>query len=191
MLRRIGFFLLIAASLAVAACTPAPRALPIAKAQEVSALAESIRSLGPEVARTDAERVAQIAFAYSRQLAFDYQVTDPPLVHNAKVNMGLRPRGLCYHWADDLEARLRQEDLGSLTLHRAIANADKRFRIEHSTVIVSRKGDAMIEGIVLDPWRYGGGLYWSPTLKDERYDWVPRAEVFEMKRRQARRGWAA
>ena len=36
--------------------------------------------------------------------------------------------------------------------------------------------------MVLDPWRYGGTLYWAPTLQDAKYTWVPRAQVFAMKR---------
>ena len=95
---------------------------------------------------------------YSRALREAYGVTDSPLVHNTKVNLGLRPRGLCWHWADDLEARLGQERFGSLILHRAIANADNSFRIDHSTVIISAVGQGMNEGVVLDPWRNGGAL---------------------------------
>ena len=37
----------------------------------------------------------------------------------------------------------------------------------------------MQDGIVLDPWRYGGTLFWSPAWEDDRYDWRPRMEVRE------------
>ena len=40
----------------------------------------------------------------------------------------------------------------------------------------------MEDGIVLDPWRKGGELFWSPVLEDKRYDWTPRQEVFDWKR---------
>ena len=94
--------------------------------------------------------------------------------------MGLRPRGLCYHWADDLEARLKQEQFQTLQLHRAIANSTN-IRIEHSTAIVSRKGDTMQQGIILDPWRFGGRLFWAPLPEDKKYIWIPRQQVFEAK----------
>ena len=45
----------------------------------------------------------------------------------------------------------------------------------------------MNDGIVLDGWRYGGTLFWAPTLEDEKYVWLSRAEVFEAKRRKAAR----
>jgi hypothetical protein len=67
--------------------------------------------------------------------------------------MGLKPRGLCWHWARDIEARLKQENFQTLELHRAVANSDNVFRLEHSTAVISRRGDTFAQGIVLDPWR--------------------------------------
>lgn len=129
----------------------------------------------------EADRAAEIAITYPMELRKRYGVTDPPLVHNTKVNMGYRPRGLCWHWADDLEARLAQEDFATLDLHRAIANATSLL-IDHSTVILSAKGADMYDGLVLDGWRGGGDLFWSPVPDDPRYVWEPRAEVFARRR---------
>jgi hypothetical protein len=141
----------------------------------IAELTQAIRALGDGVDPAEAARAAHVAVTHSRQLARDYGVTDPPLVHNAKVHLGLRPRGLCFEWADDLEARLAQENFRTLTLHRAISPG-RPFRIEHSTVIIARTGDSLFDGQILDPWRDGGTLYWGPTRAD-RFDWRPRAEV--------------
>lgn len=168
------------AILGLGACTSAPPA----RSDDVARLATQIQALGPEVDPEEAQRAARIAYAYTAQLAQEYQITDPPLIHNAKVNKGLRPRGLCWHWAEDMERRLKQEEFRTLTLHRAIANADDPFRIDHSTAIISRRGDSMYDGVVLDPWRYGGVLYWSPLREDTRYDWVPRDIVLEKRRQE-------
>lgn len=166
--------------LTVAACsTPPPTT-----GDEVQRLASEIRNLGPDVDEEEADRAARIAYSYTAQLVQEYEITDPPLIHNAKVNKGLRPRGLCWHWAEDIERRLKQEGFETLTLHRAIANADNPLRIDHSTAIISRKGDSMYEGVVLDPWRYGGVLFWSPLPEDTRYDWVPREVVLEQRRQE-------
>jgi hypothetical protein len=171
---------LLAMLIAGGCAMPPPDGPPVAGKAQIAELALGIGAMGPEVDPEEAARAARIAFDYSRQLAREYQVTDPPLIHNMKVNSGLRPRGLCYQWADDIEARLSQENFS--TLHRAIANADNPFLIDHSTTIISRRGDTMFEGVILDPWRYGGRLFWSPTLADKRYNWHPRAAVFERKR---------
>jgi hypothetical protein len=144
---------------------------------EVAALARAIEGLSPAVDREEATRAARIAYRYTYELALAYQITDPPLIHNAKVNSGRKPRGLCWHWAEDLEKRLKAEGFATLDLHRAIANGDTRLLIDHSTAIISAAGAPMEAGLVLDPWRKGGVLFWSPVLSDPRYTWEPREAV--------------
>lgn len=166
--------------MALAACSAGPVATTSSRS-EIGTLAQAVRALSPAVDAAEAERAAEIAILYPMDLRQRYGVTDPPLIHNTKVNMGLRPRGLCWHWADDLEARLVQEGFATLDLHRAIANAD-RLRIDHSTVVLSAKGAPMEQGIVLDGWRNGGDLFWARVPDDRRYVWERRADV--MARRQ-------
>ncbi|WP_170608121.1 hypothetical protein [Ruegeria arenilitoris] len=178
MIKPLAHVLTMLALLALTACsTPRP-----ANEGDVQKLAIEIQALGPEIDPQEAQRAARVAYAYTAQLAQEYQITDPPLIHNAKVNKGLRPRGLCWHWAEDIERRLRQENFETLTMHRAIANADNPFRIDHSTAIISRRGDSMYQGVILDPWRYGGELFWAPLAEDSRYEWVPREVVLEKRR---------
>ncbi|GAW36288.1 hypothetical protein RA2_03358 [Roseovarius sp. A-2] len=164
---------LAAAMLLLVACGAPPPAQP----EEVSRLAAEIRALGPDVDPEEADRAARMAYRHTHDLALDYKITDPPIVHNTKVNMGLKPRGLCWHWARDMEDRLAREDFQTLDLHRAVASADNAFRLEHSTAIISARGDAYDDGIVLDPWRKGGRLTWVGVREDRMYDWEPRNEV--------------
>lgn len=187
MISRTAYLLSFLAILIAGGCaTIGPNGPPPADKREIGELKRGILALGSEIDPEEARRAASIAFEYTHQLAREYQITDPPLIHNMKVNSGLRPRGLCYQWADDIEARLERENFRTLDLHRAIANADNPFLIDHSTTIISRRGDTLFQGIILDPWRLGGVLFWSPTLADTRYAWHPRAKVFERKRRRAR-----
>ena len=166
--------------LALAACGGYPGDPPPASDQQVTRLERDIRALGPDVDPEEATRAARIAHDYTHQLAREYQITDGPIVHNTKVNMGLKPRGLCWHWAKDIEERLNRENFRTLELHRAIANHDS-LRLEHSTAIISRKGDSMYDGIVLDGWRDGGVLFFARVEDDTRYDWLPRNEVLAAK----------
>ncbi|PSL20383.1 hypothetical protein [Shimia abyssi] len=179
----LRFLAAVFTALTLAACASVPEEVTRA---DVPGLTAQITALNPDVDPEEAARAARIAYTYPLELKRTYNVTDSPLVHNAKVNQGLRPRGLCWHWADDLEARLWQENFQTLTFHRAIANATN-IRIQHSTVIIAAKGKGMNDGVVLDPWRYGGYLFWSPTLQDERYDWVARQTVFEERRQRQNR----
>lgn len=176
----IRFFAMLVTLVALAACSVPPSP----KGDEVQQLASEIRNLGPDIDPQEADRAARIAYSYTAQLVQEYEITDPPLIHNAKVNKGLRPRGLCWHWAEDIERRLKQENFQTLEMHRAIANAENPLRIDHSTAIISRRSASLNDGVVLDPWRYGGVLYWSPLIEDTRYDWVPREVVLEKRRQE-------
>ncbi|MEM9970614.1 MAG: hypothetical protein AAF762_05900 [Pseudomonadota bacterium] len=178
-MRRFGAVL---ALLALVACgAPQEATDPVTEA-DVAALAKSIAALGPDVDPDEARRAAEIAFSYTRELAIAYEIVDPPLVHNTKVNMGVKPRGLCWHWAEDMENRLDAEGFETLAMERAIANAFNDWLIDHSTAIIVARGDGFEDGIVLDPWRWGGHLFWDETADDTRYDWVGREEVFARKR---------
>ncbi len=174
------------AFVALAACSaPPPGERGVVDRGDVAALEAAILALGPEVDPEEAARAARITYEYTAVLVQQYEIVDPPLVHNTKVNMGLKPRGLCWHWAEDIERRLRAEDFQTLDLHRAIANANN-IRIEHSTTIVSRRGDGMYDGLVLDPWRFGGVVYWGGVRADPKYEWFPQLQVHAEKRARER-----
>ncbi len=163
----------------MAACG-SPPATGSAASSDVAMLAASIRALGPEVDPLEADRAARLAYSETAKLAREYEITDGPLIHNTKVNMGSKPRGLCWHWAHDIEKRLKQEQFQTLDLHRAIANS-QNWRLEHSTAIISAKGDRFEQGIVLDPWRAGGVLTWLTVRDDTHYFWEERRLVLERK----------
>lgn len=149
--------------------------------ENIAELSAAIKRLNSLIDPAEADRAARISYQHTQTLAIAYEIEDPPLRHNIKVNKGLKPRGLCWHWADDMEERLAEENFRTLGLHRAIANAFTRLRIDHSTVLISAKGDSIEDAIVLDPWRYGGTLFWAPIREDTRYNWIAREEVFRRK----------
>ncbi|AUQ75895.1 hypothetical protein [Phaeobacter piscinae] len=174
-------FLLLLATALIAGCA-APTG---GEQDQVSQLRHAIEALSPDVDPAEAARAAQIAHSHATALAEEYQVTTSPILHNTLVNSGVRQRGLCYHYAEDMQARLQSEGFQSLTILRAIAEPRNSFRIEHSSAVIAPKGAGIYGGIVLDPWRYGGKLYWSATSDDPRYDWEPRLTV--LRRRGATR----
>ena len=81
------------------------------------------------------------------------------------MNMEFRDRGLYSHWARDIEVRLAEGKIETLDVQGALANADS-LRLEVSTLIISHAGETYAQGIVLDPWRFGGALFWSQTTND-------------------------
>ncbi|WP_405109006.1 hypothetical protein L0Z65_15355 [Phaeobacter sp. BS52] len=180
-MKSIVVSLLLLATALVAGCS-APTG---GEQDQVSQLRHAIEALSPDVDPAEAARAAHIAYSHATALAEEYQVTTSPILHNTLVNSGVRQRGLCYHYAEDMQARLQSEGFQSLTILRAIAEPRNSFRIEHSSAVIAPKGAGIYGGIVLDPWRYGGKLYWSATSDDPRYDWEPRLTV--LRRRGATR----
>jgi hypothetical protein len=174
MTRFVAAMTALAAILWLSACAIPPTA----DRGDIDALAQAIRALGPDVDPAEADRAAAIAHLYPLELAKEYGITDPPLIHNAKVIRGERKRGLCNHWAEDLERRLEAERFRTLDILRAISPPSP-FRIIHHTVVISARGGTIPEGIVLDPWRKGGTLFWAPVQEDDHYNWRPRHEVVQ------------
>jgi len=157
---------------------------PNAAQQRIDELSLALMALGDDIDSDEARRAATIAIEYPLVLAREYQVSDPPLVHNVLVNLGVKPRGLCVDWTADLMARLYEERLRSFELHWGVAYYESAFRIEHSTVIISARGDSLQQGLVLDPWRYSGQLFWAKTPQDAEYDWKPHADIQALKRQR-------
>src|SRR5438094_3359028 len=80
----------------------APSDLPAAQA-----VRDRIAALSPGCRADEAQRVAESAYATSAQLRRDYGVMGgPPSFHNFLVNLGIRKRGLCFQWAEDLLVQL-------------------------------------------------------------------------------------
>jgi len=165
-----------------ASTSPPVELAPHVGQQRINQLELAILALDDDIDRDEAHRAATIAIEYPLELAQQYEIADPPLTHNFLVNIGVKPRGLCVDWTYDLLTRLQQERFRSLGLHWGIANYDRAFRIEHSTVIISARGDPLSRGIVLDPWRHSGQLFWAKTLEDQQYQWNPHADIHALKR---------
>ncbi|MDA7965989.1 hypothetical protein [Ruegeria sp.] len=161
-------------TLVLGACsTPQP-----VQRSDIDGLTNAIQALGPDVDPNEARRAAEISYSYSQQLAQEWNVTDPAIIHNAKVINGFREHGLCNDWAQAMTRRLRQEDFRTLQLHWA-TSPPTPFRIIHHSALISARGDGIEDGIILDPWRNSGRLHWAPTREDTRYNWRPRLEVRE------------
>ena len=178
--------MLLAALLALAGCAagqPPAELATDAHERRVATLARDIGALGAAVDPAEAERAARVAIEYSLKLADRYEVdSSSPVYHNLLVNLGIKPRGLCVDWTEDLMRRMQKARFHSLDLHWAIANYRSAFRLEHSTVVISARGGSLYDGLVLDPWRHSGRLFWAPVRADADYPWEPRATILALKR---------
>jgi hypothetical protein len=142
----------------------------------VNALEDDLAALNHYSDGAEARQVAETALKGSAYLREEYRLVRPPILHNLFVQMGLRDRGLCYHWTEDLMSHLNTLQLKSYQLRWGVAYRGSDLR-EHNTVVITANGQPFENGLVLDPWRHSGRLYWV-VVKDDKYPWkeLPRDE---------------
>jgi hypothetical protein len=151
------------AALFFAGCATGP-----ARTKSVLSLSGELATLERSVSPWEAQRAAECAYATAADLTRQYRVVRPALLQNFLVNTGLRQRGLCFHWTEDLVSRLQALQLKTLEIHWACARAGTLR--EHNCVVLTARHQPFEQGIVLDSWRYGGRLYWG-AVKADHYPW--------------------
>jgi hypothetical protein len=144
----------------------------LAHREKIVSLRNDLAALNGHTNSAEAGQLAETAISYSYYLAEEYHLVRPPILHNLLVRIGLRDRGLCYQWTEDLMQRLYVLELKNFQLHWGVAYRGSELR-EHNTVVVTAKGQPFEEGIVLDPWRNSGELYWA-RVKNDSYPWQER-----------------
>ena len=144
--------------------------------QKAEALENDLVALNHGAARKEARILAETALQTSAFLTEEYELVRPPIMHNIFVRMGWRDRGLCYQWTEDLMSHLMALQLKSYRLRWGVAHRGSDLR-EHNTVVITSNGQSFEDGLVLDPWRNSGNLYWVVVSKDT-YPWkeLPREE---------------
>ncbi|MBN1907966.1 MAG: hypothetical protein JW927_23010 [Deltaproteobacteria bacterium] len=148
------------------------KGLPQETLNRIESLQHDLTALGNNTNPAEARRLAETGILYSLYLAYEYRIIKQPHFHNILVNIGLKDRGLCFQWAEDLMKQFKTLNLKTFNLYEAVADKGKKFR-EHNTIVVTAKGKDFFEGIVLDPWRDSGDLYWI-SVKEDKYHWEKR-----------------
>lgn len=128
-------------------------------------LANQLATLSPKVDRNEAKLLADCAFATVARLRQQYQMFGTPIFNNFLVYHGLRKRGYCYQWTEDLLLSLDTLKLKTLELHWGESYAGT-YR-ENNCLVVTAKGQSFDRGMILECWRHFGHLRWNLVLSDE------------------------
>jgi len=137
--------------------------------EKIGTLRHDLADLNRQANMLEARQVAETAITYSSDLAEKYDLVRPAILHNVFVRMGLKDRGLCYHWTEDLMRQLQLLDLKTYQLHWGVAYRGSELR-EHNSVVITARGEAFEKGMILDPWRNSGDLYWA-LIQTDTYPW--------------------
>ena len=131
---------------------------------KAEALADQLAAFSPRVDRTEAKLLAACAYATVSQLRRQYRMFGTPIFNNFLIYHGLRKRGYCYQWSEDLLIAIDALRLSSLDLRWGESNAGN-WR-ENNCIVVTAKGRPFRSGIMLDCWRHLGHLYFGPVVAD-------------------------
>ncbi len=148
--------------------TPKPEASKIGKVKKLEKLLLSLH-----VKKSEAQDLAKKAIAESQHLALSYDLVKPPLFQNFLVNMGLRKKGLCWQFAYDMLDFVKKQDYKSFDYYIGGANIGNYWS-EHNVLVLTCKGCKFSSGVLLDPWRNSGDLYFSKLKDDKDYIWQQR-----------------
>jgi hypothetical protein len=143
-------------------------------AAKAGKLANELASLSSKVNREEAKLVAQCAFATVSQLRRQYRMFGTPIFNNFLIYHGIRKRGYCYQWSEDLLITLDKLKLASLELHWGEANPGN-WR-ENNCIVVTAKGQPFNRGIMLECWRHLGHLYFGPVVSAAANNFDPYVE---------------
>lgn len=149
-------------------CTNQPN-----KPLHVNNLETLVLSLDTKVSSNEAQIFSKEMLLFALHLKEKYKLVTPPLYHNFLVNIGVKERGLCWHFAYDMLSHAQGLNLKSFDYYIGGANINDYWE-EHNTLIVTCKGCKFSRGIVLDPWRNSGDLYYSKLINDIKYNWIQR-----------------
>ena len=132
--------------------------------RSIKDLSKALAALAPDVDPAEAEQLSVTAHTTARRLAREYRVVLNPEFTVFLVNMGMRKRGWCGHWAQDIGARLKELKLKTLVLQWGVAY-DKTSS-ENNCIVVTARNQPFQDGIIIDGWRNAGRLFWCPLEKD-------------------------
>ena len=140
----------------------------------IDALSQLLYTLDTSIPKEEALQLSKDIFQKTEALTKEFEMTSPPQYHNFLVNIGLKEKGLCYHWSDAFYAYFTHKAYPSFEFHLMGANIGE-YWTEHNVMVVVAKGMPVEEGIVIDPWRDAGRLYFSKVKEDTKYVWEHRA----------------
>lgn len=98
-----------------------------------------------------------------------YKSFSIPIVHNMLIDVGIKKRGACKHWAEDLLDYMRPISRQFFAITWGEANP-KKFN-EHNVAVIYPSYGKFQDGLLIDPWRTSGKPYWITVKDDHHYKW--------------------
>jgi hypothetical protein len=139
----------------------------------VKELSKYLYSLDKSIPFKDATLLSHEIFDETNKLRKEFNPTSQPLFNNFLVNTGVKDKGLCYQWSDALYLHFSKKQYAHFEFHLLVADQGAYFS-EHNVMVVVAKSGKVLDGIIIDPWRHSGKLYFVKVRNDKKYVWKHR-----------------
>ncbi len=149
--------------------------MPETSQYQVEELAEKLMTLHDGVPAEEARGLSQEIFLESAKLRKKFKPVSEPHFNNFLINIGMQDQGLCYQWSDALYIHFEKSRYPHFDFHLLVSDQGKYFS-EHNVLVVVAKGENVMDGIIIDPWREAGSVYFVKVKDDHGYKWKHRAE---------------
>jgi hypothetical protein len=136
--------------------------------RSIKDLSKALTALASDVDPAEAQALSATAHTTARRLKREYRVVLNPEFTVFLYNIGMRKRGWCGHWAQDIGAQLKELKCKTLVLHWGEAYPGTTS--ENNCLVVTARNQPFHDGIILDGWRRAGRLFWCPVIKDDEYE---------------------
>ncbi len=117
----------------------------------------------------EADVLAKAVVQKIYDISQEYRVTVSALITNVLINTGIKKRGFCYHYVNDLIKTLRTSHWKFFDMHWGEAWAGT-FR-ENNALIITAKGAPFSTGLAVDAWRTAGKPFWT-KVEGDRFPWT-------------------
>ena len=146
----------------------------------VNRLGQTLQSMDANISQQEADYLAWDIYHKAEELSESYALVSPPQFHNFLVNVGVREKGLCYHFSDALYVHLKSQGYASFDFHLVGANIGEYWSEHNALVVVAKKCRSekciLEHGILIDAWRDSGEVYYARVNEDKGYHWKHRSD---------------
>lgn len=118
---------------------------------------------------SEANAIAKTVIETLYDISQKYGVVGSALVQNFLINRGIKEKGFCYHYVDDLRKALSKTAWKYFDIRWGTA-WEGDFR-ENNSLVITARGRPFDEGIAIDAWRAAGKPFWTP-VRGDRFPWV-------------------
>jgi hypothetical protein len=134
-------------------------------------LSHKLISLNNSIDKKQAFEISNKILQVSKEIKDEFNPVPYPWINNTLVNLGIKEKGLCWEWRDELYKRLNG-NIEPFAILKIGANVGKLN--EHNAIAIISKSNDIQNSILIDLWRCSGVPYIVTIKDDNSYIWSRR-----------------